>query len=64
VLLLDSARARDRLGWAPRWSLPEALTHIAAWERARLAGADMQAVTLAQIDAYAVEAHRQAGFSP
>jgi len=58
VLRLDSARARDRLGWAPRWALPEALAHIAAWERARRSGADMQAVTLGQIEAFEAARHR------
>lgn len=48
-LKLDSSRARMRLGWRPRWNFDEALTATAHWYKAHAAGADMRAVTLAQI---------------
>jgi CDP-glucose 4,6-dehydratase len=51
-LRLDSAKAIAHLGWAPRWDLAEALDSIVAWHKAHRDGADMRAVTLAQIDAY------------
>lgn len=52
LLRLDSARARSELGWAPRWSLQEALEHTVAWHRSWLRGDDMQAVCREQIAAY------------
>ena len=51
-LKLDISKARQRLHWTPRWSLETALTRITEWHRDWLAGADMRARTLAQIDAF------------
>ena len=51
-LALDSTKARERLGWRPTWDLDEALASIVAWYTALRDGADMQAVTLAQIAAF------------
>ena len=51
-LALDSAKARDRLGWAPRWTLDSALERIVEWHVAHRDGADLRALTLAQIEAY------------
>jgi CDP-glucose 4,6-dehydratase len=48
-LALDSARARRRLGWRPRWGLDEALERTLDWYAAAEAGDDMTAFTLAQI---------------
>lgn len=53
MLALDSARARAELGWRPALDLAEAVDWTARWYLAAAAGADMQAETLAQIDAYA-----------
>lgn len=58
-LRLDSSEARAELGWAPRWSLQEALEQTVAWHQALRQGEDMQAVTVAQI-----ALHGQAGASP
>ena len=52
-LRLDSSRARDRLGWSPRWDLERALQSIVEWTRAYAAGEDMQEATVAQIRAFA-----------
>lgn len=52
-LALDSTRARERLGWEPRWGLDRALDAIVEWFVAYRDGADMRAVTLAQIEAFA-----------
>lgn len=48
-LTLDSARARERLGWQPRWGLDEALDAVVEWFRAYQDGGDVRATTLAQI---------------
>jgi CDP-glucose 4,6-dehydratase len=48
-LKLDSAKARARLGWRPRWHLETALERTAHWHRAWLEGKDMRDFTLRQI---------------
>ncbi|WP_449394797.1 CDP-glucose 4,6-dehydratase [Devosia riboflavina] len=57
-LKLDSSKARQRLGWQPRWSLEEALRRILAWQEAFTAGADMRAHTLRDIADYSTTAER------
>ena len=52
MLRLDSSRARDRLGWAPRWDLEAGVDATVAWYVAYRDGADMRAETLRQIAAY------------
>jgi len=51
-LALDSTKARDRLGWAPRWDLETALERIVEWHLAHRDGADLRALTRAQIEAH------------
>jgi CDP-glucose 4,6-dehydratase len=51
-LKLDSSRARNHLGWRPRWNLEEALDATVSWYRGLIAGDDMQAVTVEQIQAF------------
>jgi CDP-glucose 4,6-dehydratase len=51
-LKLDISKARARLGWQPRWRLDEALGHIVTWHQAWLAGQDVRALCLQQIDQY------------
>lgn len=51
-LKLDISKARQRLHWAPRWSLQTALMRITEWHKAWLAGEDMRAVCLSQISHY------------
>jgi CDP-glucose 4,6-dehydratase len=51
-LKLDITKARQRLQWAPRWSLETALTRITEWHQAWLDGQDMRAVCLNQITQY------------
>ena len=53
ALRLDAARARERLGWAPRWDLDAALDATVSWYAAYRDKSDMRAETLAQIAAYA-----------
>ncbi|MFP5363733.1 MAG: CDP-glucose 4,6-dehydratase [Thermoleophilia bacterium] len=52
-LALDSTKARERLGWEPTWDLDESLAAVVAWYGALRDGEDMQAATLAQIEAFA-----------
>lgn len=51
-LKLDISKARQRLRWAPRWSLDTALAHVTTWHQAWLNGQDMRAVCLQQISEY------------
>ncbi|WP_342120259.1 CDP-glucose 4,6-dehydratase [Pseudoduganella sp. OTU4001] len=51
-LKLDCSKARARLGWSPRWTLAHTIDRIVAWHQAHARGADMRAVTLAQIGDY------------
>jgi CDP-glucose 4,6-dehydratase len=51
-LKLDISKAKQRLQWAPRWSLHHALEQIIEWHQACLSGADMQAMCLQQINQY------------
>jgi CDP-glucose 4,6-dehydratase len=52
-LKLDSARARSRLGWRPRWQLPECIDALVEWYAAYADGADVHALSLAQLDRFA-----------
>lgn len=54
-LRLDSARARQRLGWRPRWTLEAALARTLEWHAAWRRGEDMRAFSLAQIADYEME---------
>jgi CDP-glucose 4,6-dehydratase len=52
LLKLDISKARERLGWKPRWNLVTALDQTLAWHSAWRQGEDMRRATLAQIEAY------------
>jgi CDP-glucose 4,6-dehydratase len=52
LLKLDSARARERLGWAPAWGLDEALRAVVEWHVADRYRADTRALALEQIRAH------------
>lgn len=51
-LKLDISKARQRLSWAPRWSLDTALNKIVEWHQGWLAKADIHALSLVQINQY------------
>ncbi|RQO43145.1 CDP-glucose 4,6-dehydratase [Variovorax sp. KBW07] len=51
-LKLDCSKARQTLGWVPRWDLRTSLGAIVDWQRAWLDGRDMADVTLEQIEKY------------
>jgi CDP-glucose 4,6-dehydratase len=52
LLKLDSSRARELLGWAPAWSLDDALGAVVDWYAAHGGGGDMRALALDQIRAH------------
>lgn len=52
LLKLDSASARDKIAWRPRWNLDQALAHTVEWHREWLKGSDMKSLCREQIDAY------------
>lgn len=52
TLKLDSAKAKQKLSWRPRWSLDHALAQTVDWHLAWRDGVDMEAFSLQQIAAY------------
>ena len=51
-LKLDCSKARGQLGWHPRWDIGQTIARIVEWHKACDQGADMRAMTLAQITTY------------
>jgi CDP-glucose 4,6-dehydratase len=51
-LSLDSAKARERLGWRPRWDLARALETIVDWHRRLRDGEDARELVFGQIEAF------------
>ena len=51
-LKLDTSKARQALGWSPRWNLETALAKTVLWHQAWRRGEDMRALCLAQIADY------------
>ena len=62
MLLLDSSRARERLGWEPAWDAETAVARAAAWYRDYYRDpASAPALVAAELEAYeAFEAGRVA----
>lgn len=52
TLRVDSSRARERLGWTPRWDLETGLDATVAWYAGHREGADPRRLTLAQIESF------------
>lgn len=52
LLSLDTSKARERLDWRPVWDVGHTLRATAAWYAARHDGADVAAITAADIKAY------------
>jgi CDP-glucose 4,6-dehydratase len=52
LVKLDASKARERLGWTPRWSLDRALDAIVEWYAAYRNGRNLRGVTLEQIEAF------------
>jgi len=57
-LKLDISKARERLSWAPIWSLETALQRIVDWHKAWLKGADMRDISLLQVNQFIADANR------
>ena len=51
-LKLDISKAKSKLGWAPCWNLPTALSQIIDWHTHWLSGANVQSKCLQQITDY------------
>ncbi|MGA2612726.1 MAG: CDP-glucose 4,6-dehydratase [Spirochaetia bacterium] len=51
-LKLDCSKARQILGWKPRWALEEALSRVVEWTLEYSKGTDMRRVSLEQIQSY------------
>ena len=51
-LALDSTKAREQLGWTPRWGLEETLRRIVEWTTRWRDGGDVREITLRQIADY------------
>ncbi len=51
-LKLDCSRAKDELGWVPRWSLEIALDKILEWTQAYRSNQDVRAICYKQIQDY------------
>ena len=50
ILKLDTSKAKSQLGWFARWPIDRALSNVYEWENARVEGANMQRITLNQIN--------------
>ncbi len=51
-LKLDISKARQSLGWSPRWSLDQALDHTVEWHMAWMQGKDVRSQCITQIEDY------------
>lgn len=51
-LKLDCSKARQNLGWTPKWNLEKAIEQITQWEMAYQSQENMQVVSLNQINSY------------
>lgn len=51
-LKLNISKAREQLGWEPKWSLETAIEKIVQWQKAYQNKQDMRAISLAQIQSY------------
>lgn len=52
LLKLDCSKARQKLGWAPRWSLEIAIEKITEWQEAFRSNSDMREISLSQINQF------------
>ena len=51
-LKLDITKAKERLGWRPRWELKTALAQIVNWHQIWMAGQDVRELCLSQIQQF------------
>ena len=52
LLRLDISKAKDKLGWEPKWDLCKSLDSIVDWYEALLNNKDIRALTLNQINQF------------
>jgi CDP-glucose 4,6-dehydratase len=52
LLKLDITKAKEKLGWKPRWDLDTALDKIVSWYKSYYNGEDIHAMSLEQIKEY------------
>ena len=52
TLKLDSTKARENLGWEPKWTLEEALSNTLEWNEAFLRKENMKDFSIRQIDSF------------
>jgi CDP-glucose 4,6-dehydratase len=52
LLRLDISKAKDKLGWEPKWDLYKSLDSIVDWYKALLNNKDIRALTLNQINQF------------
>ncbi|QWD60425.1 CDP-glucose 4,6-dehydratase [Polynucleobacter sp. MWH-UH35A] len=52
LLKLDCSKARQQLGWVPKWDLETAIKKIVEWQKSFQGNANMRDVSLAQINQY------------
>jgi CDP-glucose 4,6-dehydratase len=64
LLALDSAKARELLGWTPRWDAAQAIRRTLDWHRAWRAGKDMRDFSLAQLREHAAAVPAPVGGTP
>jgi CDP-glucose 4,6-dehydratase len=51
-LRLDSSKAKEFLGWSPRWNLDDALQEIVLWHKSFIAGENMREQSISSISSY------------
>ena len=51
-LQLDSSKAKELLGWEPRWSYEQTVYFTARWYKSVCAGADMLDSTMLDIESF------------
>lgn len=54
-LKIDSSKARQQLGWRPKWTLPSALDAVVEWGRGYSDKVSIRNGTIKQIEAYMME---------
>jgi CDP-glucose 4,6-dehydratase len=52
LLKVDSSKAKNLLGWEPRWTLEKAIEATVLWYKSAAAGEEIAAVTARQIDEF------------
>lgn len=60
LLMLDSRKAIMRLRWQPIWTLENTILRVVEWHKAYIAGEDMRARCLGEIEAYEYDAAKTA----